>query len=120
MRESSVGFRLLCVVFGVYFVFATVVQVNDPDAGIWESIYAVAAAVTFLAAWRLPPRWIPSALAAVAGFWALTLAPDAFETSFNELFETWQMMSPGMEVGREFLGLLILTGWMVVLAVKSR
>jgi hypothetical protein len=120
VRESAVGFRVLCVVLGAYFVFATIVQVNDPDAGIWESIYAVAAAVTFFSAWRLPPRWIPGGLAAVAGWWALTLAPDAFQASFDELFRTWQMMSPGMEVGREFLGLLILTGWMLVLATRSR
>jgi hypothetical protein len=114
------AFRGLCIVIGLYFVFATVVQMNDPDAGIWESIYAIAAAVTFFAAWRLPPRWLSVLLAAFAGVWALMLAPDAFETSFHELFRTWQMMSPDMEVGREFLGLLILTGWMLVLAARPR
>lgn len=120
MREAGAGFRALCIALGLYFVFATAVQVNDPDAGLWESIYALAAGVTFFAAWRMPPRWIPIVLAAVGGVWALTLAPDAFESSFRELFRSWQMMSPGMEVGREFLGLLILTGWMSVLATRSR
>ena len=105
---------------GVYFVFATAVQLNDPDAGVWESIYAAAAAVTFYAAWRLPPKWLPLALAAIAGVWALRLAPTAFESSFRELFQSWQMMSSGMEVGREFLGLVILTAWMVVLAGRPR
>lgn len=105
---------------GLYFVFATVVQLNDPDAGIWEAIYAVAAAVTFYAAWRMPPRWVSLAVAGVAAVWALMLAPDAFESSFRELFQSWQMMSTGMEVGREFLGLLILAAWMFVLATRPR
>lgn len=113
-------FSVFCILAGLYFVFATAVQVNDPDAGIWEAIYAVAAAVTFFSAWRLPPRWVPLVIAAVSGVWALTLAPEAFESSFRELFQSWQMMSPGMEVGREFLGLLIVTGWMLVLAARSR
>jgi hypothetical protein len=120
MHGSGSAFRVLCVVLGFYFVFATVVQVNDPDAGVWESIYAIATAVTFFAAWRMPPRWVPLVVAAIAGVWALTLAPDAFESSFRELFQTWQMMSPAMEVGREFLGLLILTAWMLVLAARRR
>jgi hypothetical protein len=120
VRGSGTAFRGLCVALGFYFVFATAVQVNDPDAGIWESIYAIAAGVTFFAAWRLPPRWLPLVIAAVSAVWALRLAPEAFESSFRELFQSWQMMSPGMEVGREFLGLLILTGWMSVLAARSR
>jgi hypothetical protein len=113
-------FSVFCILAGLYFFFATAVQVNDTDAGIWEAIYAVAAAVTFYAAWRMPPRWLPLVIAAVSGLWALVLAPEAFESSFGELFRSWQMMSPGMEVGREFLGLLILTGWMLVLAVRAR
>jgi hypothetical protein len=113
-------FSVVCLLAGVYFAFATAVQLNDPDAGIWEAIYAAAAAVTFYAAWRRPPRWLPLVIAALSGVWALMLAPDAFESSFSELFQTWQMMSRGMEVGREFLGLLILTGWMAVLAARSR
>ncbi len=96
------------------------VQANDPDAVSWGSIYALAAAVTFFAAWRMPPRWVSALLAAVAAAWALTLAPDAFEASFDELFRTWKMMSPDLEVGREFLGLLILCGWMSTLAVRAR
>jgi hypothetical protein len=105
---------------GLYFVFATAVQVNDPDAGIWEAIYAVAAGVTFFAAWRMPPLWVPIVVGAIAAVWALALAPGAFDSSFRELFQSWQMMSPGMEVGRELLGLLILTAWMSVLALRSR
>jgi hypothetical protein len=113
-------FSVFCILAGLYFLFATAVQVNDPDAGIWEAIYAVAAAVSFYAAWRMSPRWLPLVIAAVSGVWALTLAPEAFASSFRELFQSWQMMSTGMEVGREFLGLLILTGWMLVLAARSR
>jgi hypothetical protein len=105
---------------GAYFVFATLVQINDPDAPVWELMYAAAAAVSFFAAWRAPPVWAPAALAVVAGIWALALLPSAITSSFHELFATWRMMSAEMEIGRETLGLAIVVVWMTVLARKAR
>jgi len=112
------GYRGLCLGLGFYFVFATVVQLNDPDSYRWEAVYAATAALTFYSAWRVAPAWIPIGLAAVATVWALLLMPTAFSTSFRELFQSWQMMSPGMEVGREFLGLVIVAVWTAWLAAR--
>jgi hypothetical protein len=113
--SSPVGFRLLCGVMTAYFCFATIVQLNDPDAPRWIALYSAAAVVTALAAFRPLPRLWPALLGLIALGWALTLLPEAVGTSFRQLFETWQMMSPGMEVGRESLGLLIVAAWMAVL-----
>jgi hypothetical protein len=105
---------------GAYFAFAAAVQVNDPDAWLWFAFYAVAAAVTFVAVVRTPPWWIPAALTVIAGAWAVALMPAAFESSFSELFRTWKMMSPGMEVGREMLGLIVTAVWMAILTQHVR
>jgi hypothetical protein len=105
---------------GLYFVFAALVQLNDPDAAVWAVFYALAAAVTLFAVRRPPPACIPAVLAGAAMLWSLILLPTAFTTRFGELFQTWNMMSDGMEVGREFIGLIIVGAWMAVLAQRSR
>ena len=102
-----------------YFCFATLVQLNDPDAPRWMALYGAAAVVSLLAAFRpLAPLW-PALIGLLALAWALLLLPEAVGTSFRQLFETWQMMSPGMEVGRETLGLLIVAAWMGVLYARA-
>jgi hypothetical protein len=102
-----------------YFLFAAAVQLNDPDAPVWIAIYAAAAAVSFHAVRRAPPPWAPVAVGLTALAWALTLMPAAIRSSFPELFASWRMMSAEMEVGREFLGLLIVAAWMAALFVRS-
>jgi len=109
---SGVGFRVLSAFVVAYFCFATIVQLNDPDAPRWLAIYSAAAVVSALAAWRPLARAWPAAIGIIALVWALVLLPEAVGTSFRELFQTWQMMSPGMEVGRETLGLVIVAVWM--------
>jgi hypothetical protein len=112
--------RAACIAMACYFAFATAVQANDPDALLWGSFYGATAAVSLLAAWRTPPFWMPAAVATIAALWALALAPSALRASFRELFQSWRMMSAGMEVGREFLGLVIVATWMAVLARRVR
>jgi hypothetical protein len=120
MATSERGFRLTSALVVAYFCFATLVQLNDPDPLRWEAVYAAAAVTTGLAVWgRLGAVW-PAILGLVALGWALLLLPSAIGTSFRELFRTWQMMSPGMEVGREMLGLLIVAAWMAVLYGRAR
>lgn len=115
MVASGRGFRVLSALLVAYFCFATLVQLNDPDPLRWSAIYAAAALTTGLVAWgNLGPVW-PAGLGVVALVWALFLLPTAIGTSFRELFRSWQMMSPGMEVGRESLGLVIVAAWMAVL-----
>ena len=113
------GFRVLSVLMCAYFCFATVVQLNDPDAPRWMALYVAAAVVSGLTVFRPLPRLWPAALGLLALAWALVLLPEAVGTSFRQLFETWQMMSPGMEVGREMLGLLIVAAWMAVLYARA-
>ena len=120
MATPSRTFRTLCLVVGCYLAFACAVQFNDPDAPAWVVLYGAATLVTFVSAWRLPPYWVPAVMTLIAMAWAVVLMPYAFESSFPQLFATWTMMSSEMEVGREFLGLMLLAIWMAMLTVHVR
>jgi len=110
---------VLAAIFVAFFCFSTIVQWNDPDAVRWAALYAAAAVVTVLVTWRgLGPK-APTLLAVVALLWGAALLPTAIGASFPELFRTWKMMSPEMEVGREELGLLIVAAWMLVLRRRA-
>lgn len=105
---------------GALFVFGAAVQYNDPDPYSWTALYLAAAGVSFAALW-MPGAWkMAAAVATVAFIWAATLAPAATRTSFPELFQSWEMMSDGMEEGREFLGLLLIAAWTSYLAYRGR
>ena len=52
--------------------------------------------------------------------WGLFLAPGALEkVGFLELFQEARMDSPEIEIGREAFGLLLIAGWMLVLALPT-
>tara|TARA_B100000446_G_C10328597_1_gene261365 strand:+ start:42 stop:446 length:405 start_codon:yes stop_codon:yes gene_type:complete len=105
---------------GVLLVFAAVVQYNDPDPYAWLVLYLAAAGVSFAALW-FPDLWkIPAVVAVGAFVWAATLVPTVTQTSFPDLFQSWEMMSREMEEGREFLGLLSVASWTTYLVHRGR
>ena len=105
---------------GMLLVFAAVVQYNDPDPYAWLVLYLAAAGVSFAALW-FPDLWkIPAVVAVGAFVWAATLVPTVTQTSFPDLFQSWEMMSREMEEGREFLGLLSVASWTTYLVHRGR
>ena len=105
---------------GMFFVFSAVVQYNDPDPYAWLVLYLAAAGVSFAALW-FPDLWkIPPVVAVGAFVWAATLVPTVTQTSFPDLFQSWEMMSREMEEGREFLGLLSVASWTTYLVHRGR
>ena len=105
---------------GVLLVFAAVVQYNDPDPYAWLVLYLAAAGVSFATLW-FPYLWkIPAVVAVGAFVWAATLVPTVTQTSFPDLFQSWEMMSREMEEGREFLGLLSVASWTTYLVHRGR
>ncbi len=117
---TATSFRLLSALAIALFCLASAVQWNDPDPLRWAALYAAAAVVTARVVWGGMGAVIPAALGAIALVWAVALLPAAMRSSFPELFRTWQMMGPAVEVGREALGLLIVAVWMGVLFRQSR
>ena len=123
--KTVIGFaltrsRLGIGTMGVLLVLGAAVQYNDPDPYSWAALYLAAAGVSFAALW-IPRAWkVSGTVAAVASIWAAILAPAALRTSFPDLFRSWEMMSIGMEAGREFLGLLLVATWTAYLTHRGR
>ena len=105
---------------GTLLLFAAVVQYNDPDPYAWLVLYLAAAGVSFAALW-FPDLWkLPAVVAVGAFIWAATLVPTVTQTSFPDLFQSWEMMSREMEEGREFWGLLSVASWTTYLVHRGR
>ncbi len=112
--------RLLDAVFALLFVFAAVVQVNDPDPLSWVLIYAAAAWASVLSALGRVTRLLPSGIAAVALLWAATIVPRVVgRVPFGEMFREWEMQNAGVEESRELYGLILIALWMASVALRA-
>ncbi|XP_054427215.1 transmembrane protein 220 [Pteronotus mesoamericanus] len=93
-----------------FFALAAVVQVNDPDAGLWMAVYMIPAGLTLLVG--LDPlvtgNLIWKSVSAIHIFlctaWAVRL------THYLVLHTQWNLLHE--EEGRELFGLVIITAWM--------
>ena len=115
--------RALNGFMALLFLFAAAVQYNDPDPLQWMAIYAAAAVLSGLAAWRITifPWLAPALVGLIALLWAASIAPRALgKVPLSEMFRSWEMKSPVVEENREMFGLLIVTAWMVVLTLARR
>jgi hypothetical protein len=104
------------------FLLSVVVQWNDPDPVRWMAIYGAALAVCVVVAvrGRIAP-WIPVAVAAVALLWSLDwIDYGPAIAAYAHMFDAWEMKNVSVEEAREASGLLIVTGWMAVVAVGER
>jgi hypothetical protein len=112
--------RLLDGVFALLFVFAVVVQFNDPDPLKWVLIYAAAAWASLLSALGRVTRLLPSGVAAVALLWAATIVPRVVgQVPFADMFREWEMQNAGVEESRELYGLILIALWMASVAMRA-
>jgi hypothetical protein len=112
--------RIIFGVFALLFLFGAIVQLNDPDPARWMAIYLAATVACARAVLDRIRWWWPAIIAAVAGVWALALAPRAFpNVRIPELFAAWEMANSRVEEGREMYGLLIIFLCMMALAIAS-
>jgi Transmembrane family 220, helix len=99
------------------FLFAAAVNFNDPDPVQWVAIYTAGAVATAWTAWRPAtlPWWAPLIVAAIAAAWAATLAPRVLgKVRFGELWAEFEMKNTLIEEAREYYGLCITAGAMVL------
>ncbi|HJO02674.1 MAG TPA: transmembrane 220 family protein [Acidobacteriota bacterium] len=107
-------------VMAAVFLLSAAVQYNDPDPLAWMVIYLAATAVSLAALGAIPVTRVAIAVAAAALIWTATLLPAVARTSLPALFESWEMMSADVEEGREVGGLLLVVGWMAIVACRGR
>ena len=103
------------------FLFAAVLQFNDPDPVRWIAVYMLAA-VACLFSLRGRLHWgFPAIVGVVAVIWAATLAPHVVgRVPAGDMFSAWEMKNVDIEESREMYGLLIIAAWMLVLALRVR
>ncbi len=122
MRNRSLPWKLANGLFGVLFLFAAALQLNDADPLRWIAIYLAAAVPCFLEWPRLRlARWpLPAAVALVAIGWALAHASHgAWSVPLGDMFDEWEMKNEQVRETREVYGLFIVAGWMLVVAVTG-
>jgi hypothetical protein len=112
--------RVLNGALTLLFLFAAAVNFNDPDPVQWVAIYTAGAVATAWTAWRPTtlPWWAPLIVGAIAVAWAATLAPRVLgKVRFGELWAEFEMKNMLIEEAREYYGLCITAGAMVLCAL---
>jgi len=108
-------------IFGLLFLVAAVLQWNDPDPLRWFLVYLGAAVASLFSTYWQGAWKLAVAVGAAGALWAATLVPHLVKGfDFANLFATMKAENPEIEVTREFLGLLIIVGWMLAVVVFSR
>lgn len=100
--------RLAASAFAALFLFAALLQYNDPDPVAWVAIYLAACMSCLVTAFRRTDWELSAAVAGVALVWALTLLPEAARVPLAHLFAAWEMADVRVEIAREMYGLLII------------
>ena len=116
-------FRVLNGMMAALFALAVAVQYNDPDPVRWMAIYGAACGVTLMVAIRGRAPLVASAavgLIALAWcvYWAGTSRADL--KTYGHMFDAWEMKNEPIEEAREASGLLIVSVWMAVVALRTR
>jgi hypothetical protein len=101
------------------FLFAAVVQYNDPDPLRWIAIYGAACLASSMAAAGRPFRpAVVAGIAVVALLWSVAIMfQGQGGGDYLHMFDAWEMTATNVEEARESVGLLIVAAWMTVLAV---
>ena len=109
-------FRVLCLLFVVYFVWAATLQFNDPDWFISVTVYAVSALVTLIAISDRIPYYLPFGVAVgvviVDGWWMWKLFTTASCLPFQF---GWDMC----HAAQNLFGYVIIAVWLVVIGVRG-
>jgi mannose/fructose/N-acetylgalactosamine-specific phosphotransferase system component IIC len=96
--------KYLFIFFILLFVLFAAFQLNDPDPGLWVTIYGIAAVASYMA-WHKRLSWWVFAVLAVGYFvGALAQWPPEYHGIF---FGEMQMRDMNIEMARESLGLAI-------------
>lgn len=113
-------FEIANAVMLLAFAFSAVVQFNDPDPLRWVLMYGAAALACTLTFLRRERWWSVAPVGVISLLWALALVPGVVgRVPFMQMFSAWEMQNAGIEESRELYGLLIVTAWLAVLAVRA-
>jgi hypothetical protein len=114
-------FLILNGLMAALFIFAAALQYNDDDIIRWMAIYLAAAGCCIAAHFGKLKPWVPVAVTVISVGWSVIYAMrGALGMPLGQMFATWEMKNEQIVEEREMFGLLIVAGWMIVLAVAAR
>ena len=117
-KKLSTSMRVFAALFASLFLVGAIVQWNDPDPYVWIAAYVAAASLS-VAALLGHVIILPNAVAAIVfGVWFVTLAASLIGAP-GEAFTSFQMQAASHEEPREAVGLVLLSGWSAILAIKG-
>ena len=113
--------RMLSGACALFFGWAAVMQLNDPDPARWFVMYTSAAAVACAYAFgRALPR-LRRVVGLIAVIWAVAILPELLKGwSVADLGATMSTARPEVEYGREFVGLMLISAYCFFLAREKR
>jgi hypothetical protein len=109
--------RYLHLIVALLFVLFAYWQLNDPDSWAWVAMYLAVAVVAGMAAFGRPWRPLIYATLATAGIWLVFLIPDFIDwvqMGMPTITGSMKAEAPHIELTREFLGLAICSGTLLV------
>ena len=114
-HPMKIFFTTLGIIFSVLFIWAAILQHNDPDALQWYAIYGFAALASLLFAFRKLNFLVAVLLCLAYLIGGILSWPETFEG-----FEIGAGDIVNIERGREACGLLIVSAVFLVYALRIR
>lgn len=122
LKHLSIKKRVLNFSLFTLFSLFAIVQLNDPDAVIWFSIYITVALIFLFSNFKIIPKLILgviSILLVTYSMYHFSLFLDYLQTDHKEeIFGSMVYKKPYLEGSREFLGLLI-AAFAIVYQIKQ-
>jgi hypothetical protein len=115
MAPPSRWFRLPCWLMAAYFLFAVVVQYNDPDPIRWMAIYGGAMIVSAILPMQRSAALPGLVLAAISLVWGLVLLHGIWgKVEFSDIVTKMSEKGGAVEEERECGGLVIEFAWLAI------
>ena len=124
MVEKSLVWRVTAILMTGLLILSAIVQWNDPDPLRWILCYSVSAIITLSSLVRPLPLSIPLIWGLVVLLSSLFVGMDFLmseeQFDWNSFWNVIAMKNEAVELGRELGGLLLVTGWMAMLAWRIK
>ena len=124
MVEITIVWRVTAILMTGLLILSAIVQWNDPDPLRWILCYSVTAIITLCSLIRPLSPSIPLIWGLVVLLSSLFVGMDFLmseeQFDWNSFWNVIAMKNETVELGRELGGLLLVTGWMAMLAWRIK
>lgn len=108
--------KTINIFLSILFLFAAVVQYNDPDPIPWMLVYGFSAIICGLYVWKPVFSFLPLLTGTISFIWLIFLLVILQDTPdpiiWADVFGEAGMKTESIELTREILGLFIVCAWM--------